>query len=61
MCPSQAPFKAVAGRGDVVSLLVSIRLAGGAVHSLLACGSPSENMGSSVGDCELPHQTPHAT
>lgn len=61
MCPNQAPFKAVAGRGDVVILLVSIRLAGGAAHSLLARGSPSANMGSNAGDCELPHQTPHAT
>lgn len=42
-------------------LLVSIRLAGGAVHLLLARGSPSANMGSHVGDCELPRQTPHAT
>lgn len=42
-------------------LLVSIGLAGGAVHLLLAHGSPSANMGSSVGDCELPRQTPHAT
>lgn len=60
-CPSRAPFKAVEGRWGMAILLVSIGLAGGAVHLLLAHGSPSANMGSHVGDCELPRQTPHAT